>query len=169
MANKLYNDTSVKAIADAIRAKNGTTNTYTIGEMAGAINDIPTGEVNAKFFTFSSAEPVANQSVKIVSADPDVAAHYTDPNAMITVRKMTNNSTMGLVFLMNSNHAFGTAHGVYMNFSGSANAAAPITTNLATETDSISIFCNSSGDIFVHCNRTNNNFGGADYIITFTW
>ena len=31
MANKLYNDTSVKAIADAIRAKNGTTNTYNIG------------------------------------------------------------------------------------------------------------------------------------------
>lgn len=170
MANKLYNDTSVKAIADAIRAKNGTTNTYTIGEMAGAINDIPTGSnVNAKFFTFSSAEPVANQNVKIVSADPDVAAHYTDPNAMITVRKMTNNSTFGLVFLMNSNHTFGNNTGVYMNFTGSANAAAPIKTNLATETDSISIFCNSSGDVFVHCNRTNNNFGGADYIITFTW
>ena len=169
MANKLYNDTSVKDIADAIRAKNGTTNTYTIGEMAGAINDIPTGEVNAKFFTFSSAEPVANQNVKIVSADPDVAAHYTDPNAMITVRKMTNNSKFGLVFLMNSNHKFGNDYGVYMNFSGSANAASPIITNLATETDSISIFCNSSGDVFVHCNRTNNNFGGADYIITFTW
>lgn len=43
MANKLYNDTSIKAIADAIRAKNGKTNTYTVGEMAGAINDIPTG------------------------------------------------------------------------------------------------------------------------------
>ena len=169
MANKLYNDTSVKAIADAIRAKNGTTNTYTIGEMAGAINDIPTGGVNAKFFTFSSAEPVANQSVKIVSADPDVAAHYTDPNAMITVRKMTNNSTFGLVIIMNSNHKFGNDYGVYMNFSGTANSAAPIKTNLSTETDAISIFCNSSGDIFVHCNRTNNNFGGADYLITFTW
>ena len=43
MANKLYNDTSVKAIADAIRAKNGKTDTYTVAEMAGAINDIPAG------------------------------------------------------------------------------------------------------------------------------
>ena len=43
MANKLYNDASVKAIADAIRAKNGKTDTYTVAEMAGAINDIPTG------------------------------------------------------------------------------------------------------------------------------
>ena len=173
MANKLYNDTSVKAIADAIRAKNGTTNTYTIAEMAGAINDIPTGNVNAKFFTFSSPEAVANQNVKIVSADPDIAAHYTDSNAMITVRKMTNNSTNGLVFLMNSNHIFGNNTGVYMNYNvgdnTTANAAAPIKTNLATESNAISIFCNSSGDVFVHCNRLQNNFGGADYLITFTW
>ena len=40
MANKLYNDTSVKAIADAIRAKNGKTDTYTVGEMAGAISSL---------------------------------------------------------------------------------------------------------------------------------
>lgn len=40
MANKLYNDTSVKAIADAIRAKNGKTDTYTVAEMAGAISSL---------------------------------------------------------------------------------------------------------------------------------
>ena len=40
MANKLYNETSVKAIADAIRAKNGKTDTYTVGEMAGAISSL---------------------------------------------------------------------------------------------------------------------------------
>ena len=40
MANKLYNDASVKAIADAIRAKNGKTDTYTVGEMAGAISSL---------------------------------------------------------------------------------------------------------------------------------
>lgn len=40
MANKLYNDTSIKDIADAIRAKNGKTDTYTVGEMAGAISSL---------------------------------------------------------------------------------------------------------------------------------
>lgn len=125
--------------------------------------------VNAKIFTFSSPAPVANQNVKIVSADPDVAAHYADPNAMVTVRKITNNSSNGLAFLMNSNHTFGTAHGVYMNFNTTGNAASPITNNLVTEIDSISVFCNSSGDIFVHCKGQANNFGGADYLITFTW
>lgn len=40
MANKLYNDTSIKAIADAIRAKNGKTDTYTVAEMARAISSL---------------------------------------------------------------------------------------------------------------------------------
>lgn len=40
MANKLYNDTSIKAIANAIRAKNGKTDTYTVAEMAGAISSL---------------------------------------------------------------------------------------------------------------------------------
>lgn len=58
MANKLYNDTSVKAIADAIRAKNGKTDTYTVAEMAGAINDIPAGgsapSLQSKSVTYTS-------------------------------------------------------------------------------------------------------------------
>ena len=40
MAKKLYDEASVQAIANAIRAKNGETSTYKIGEMAAAIADI---------------------------------------------------------------------------------------------------------------------------------
>ena len=38
--NKLYDDTAVQAIANAIRAKNGSSDTYTIAEMSTALNDI---------------------------------------------------------------------------------------------------------------------------------
>lgn len=38
---KLYEEESVKAIANAIRAKNGSTATYKIGEMAEAVSGIP--------------------------------------------------------------------------------------------------------------------------------
>lgn len=38
--NKLYNDTAVQAIANAIRAKNGSSDTYTIAEMSTALNDL---------------------------------------------------------------------------------------------------------------------------------
>lgn len=43
MALKLYNETDIEAIADAIRGKNGSSDTYKVSEMADAIDDIPTG------------------------------------------------------------------------------------------------------------------------------
>lgn len=39
---KLYDDTNIKAIADAIRAMNGTSDTYKVSEMADAIQSIET-------------------------------------------------------------------------------------------------------------------------------
>ena len=35
MSKKLYEESDIQAIADAIREKNGTTNTYTVAEMGG--------------------------------------------------------------------------------------------------------------------------------------
>lgn len=43
MANVIINDANLVAIGDAIRAKNGTTNTYKPREMANAITNLPTG------------------------------------------------------------------------------------------------------------------------------
>lgn len=43
MGNKLYNETSVQNIADAIRLVTGGASTYKIGEMAAAISSISTG------------------------------------------------------------------------------------------------------------------------------
>lgn len=46
MANKLFNTTDISNIADAIRAKNGSSNTYKVSQMAAAISAIPTGGAN---------------------------------------------------------------------------------------------------------------------------
>lgn len=43
MTKKLYEESSVKAIANAIRGKNGSTDTYKIGDMAAAIDAISGG------------------------------------------------------------------------------------------------------------------------------
>lgn len=43
MANKLYEETSIQAIADAIREKNGTSDTYAVSQMADAVRAIQTG------------------------------------------------------------------------------------------------------------------------------
>lgn len=43
MSNKLYDENAVSDIADAIREKNGTEDTYTIAEMGDAVRAIPSG------------------------------------------------------------------------------------------------------------------------------
>ena len=81
MANKLYNDTSVKAIADAIRAKNGTTNTYNIGEMATAITNIPTG---GNCYSVDITFPTRLKNGVILTLPSDVLAHKDDVNFLMT-------------------------------------------------------------------------------------
>lgn len=70
MGLKLYPEESVQAIASAIRDKNGSSDTYTIGQMSQAIEDIPTGgggsdfsleigtsETNELYSEFGTIEP----------------------------------------------------------------------------------------------------------------
>ena len=46
MALKLYNDTDVQNIANAIRAKNGSSDTYKVSQMSSAINALQNGAYN---------------------------------------------------------------------------------------------------------------------------
>ena len=41
MANKLYEESEIQNIANAIRSKNGLSETYTVSQMANAILNIP--------------------------------------------------------------------------------------------------------------------------------
>ena len=43
MAQKLYEESNIQAIANAIRGKNGLSDTYKTSEMAAAITAIPSG------------------------------------------------------------------------------------------------------------------------------
>lgn len=49
MAKKLYEESNIQAIADAIRSKNGSTHTYKTSEMAAAIERIETGGSDSRF------------------------------------------------------------------------------------------------------------------------
>ena len=49
MANKLYDENSVKAVADAIRAKNGSTEKYKLADMPQAIENIESGNSDIEF------------------------------------------------------------------------------------------------------------------------
>ena len=127
-----------------------------------------------KIFSFSSGSAVAAQEVKVVSADPDVAAHYADTSAMVTVRKVTNTSSIGLCWVVAGNIKNGNDYGVYLNFnSGSSNSQLgidyPISQQSGQVDTAIYIRCDANGNIFVKCLRQQNNFGGASYTVTFSW
>ena len=47
MANKLYEETNIAAIATAIRNKNGSSDTYTVAQMPNAIDNIPTSGIRS--------------------------------------------------------------------------------------------------------------------------
>lgn len=50
MAKKLYEEANIQAIADAIRGKNGTAQTYTVSEMAAAVSALSGGESTSVIF-----------------------------------------------------------------------------------------------------------------------
>ena len=92
MAKKLYEESSVQAIANAIRAKNGEATTYKIGEMAAAVRGIPSKDniVHADIpdYIKSAALAVASK-VKAVQTDESITfiaasdAHQLDTSADI--------------------------------------------------------------------------------------
>lgn len=66
MANKLYNETSVQAIADAIRSVNGSSDTYKIGDMAAAVAGISTG-LNWADLNYNTTGPNKGTPAEVVN------------------------------------------------------------------------------------------------------
>lgn len=70
MANKLYNEESVQAIAESIRLKNdGITNTYTISEMDDAILNMPFGNIPS--YHYAEAGRVVKRLLELKALCPN--------------------------------------------------------------------------------------------------
>ena len=85
MANVLVQDTALTAIADAIREKNGSTDTYKPGEMAAAISEISVGsaavveELNiTNNGTYTAPEGIDGYSPVVVNVPQDGAPSAED-------------------------------------------------------------------------------------------
>jgi len=80
MANKITNTDNYTAIANAIRAKNGSSDTYTPSQMATAISNIPTGTSLPANTKFGYTKPsIINQ---IFYTDEYDTSAYTDMSHM---------------------------------------------------------------------------------------
>jgi 3',5'-cyclic AMP phosphodiesterase CpdA len=77
---KLYSDTDIQAIADAIRIKNGSSNTYTVAQMAAAIEalgDLSELGINPSYFLAETADTI-NKLAQLRSANTLFIAWITD-------------------------------------------------------------------------------------------
>lgn len=72
MANKLYEESSIQDIADAIRSKNGSSDTYTVSEMSTAIENIPSGGGSASDYFFTDTAQSGTGIVKYIKKVPSL-------------------------------------------------------------------------------------------------
>lgn len=176
--NSAQLDAAMAQTAGAIRAKKGTSDPILWDASFGfrvEVEAIPASEpANYKKFFVTVPTAVAVKDTTVVSGDPDVAAHRSDETALCTVRKVSNNDQNGTCMIMGGNWSFEGRYGIYAGYYAGSNTLNVASYNHPLSTDEytegiVSIRCNSNGDIIVRANRQGTNFGGADYIVEFSW
>lgn len=94
MSKVMVNESSLSAIGEAIRGKNGTTNTYKPSEMAAAISSIPAGGGgNLDFSNLEYVQLTSNKSSDL----PDLTPFISDFNKVICI--MIQDANMTYVYL----------------------------------------------------------------------
>ena len=105
MANKLYEETAISAIATSIRNKNGSADTYTVAQMASAIDNIPTSGIRS----VSSVEiNTYSGQTQTVYLRPDGSEGKTDLAVSATV--LPTNATIPDLKWESSNPAVATIY-----------------------------------------------------------
>lgn len=155
MGQKFYNEADVQAIATAIRAKNGTQNTYTVSQMATAVTALPTGASNCKTFTVTVS---ADQTVKytLTATDADIAAHRADSNFYVGfVANFAYNSGLSYRGGLNINYTISdsSTYGYYMRTNSSGGNSYGFITKPSTDSGA-EIGVTANGEIFVYATST---------------
>ena len=76
MAKKLYEESSIQDIASAIRAKNGSSDTYTVAQMSTAIADIPTGGGSGSGGSMTTLYTASNETAPSTITLDDSVTNY---------------------------------------------------------------------------------------------
>ena len=87
MSKVMVNESSLSAIGEAIRGKNGTTNTYKPSEMAAAISSIPTGG-NLDFSNLEYVQLTGNKGSDL----PDLTPFISDFNKVVCIMIQASNN-----------------------------------------------------------------------------
>ena len=88
MGKVMVNESSLTAIGEAIRGKNGTTNTYKPSEMAAAISSIPAGGGNLDFSNLEYVQLTSKDGSNL----PDLTTFISDFNKVVCIMIQGNNT-----------------------------------------------------------------------------
>ena len=83
MAKKLYEESSIQNIANAIREKNGTTTKYKVAEMGAAIREL-SGETQTETYTFNQERAEVSKFLSEVTYNPADYTTSSIPNYVTT-------------------------------------------------------------------------------------
>lgn len=144
MGKAFIQESTLTDIADAIRSKNGSSDTYLPSEMAQAIQNIPTGGDNTNYFYVEDASGSANTLTikKSNNALPDKVFDWSLDKQTWTTVTVTDTTGVsiavpanGRVYLRGNNGILGAdisgaSHGIMMDCNSDFNAGGDITTLL---------------------------------------
>lgn len=150
MSKKLYEESSIQDIANAIRSKNGTTDTYKVSEMASAINDISAGSPDAVLYTPQTLTDAQKSQARTNIGASDFSGNYSDLTNQPTIP-----STQDVVNAV-------IADGVQATL-----GAPPSTTLPAVLETFIDAFEDGAGN-YIPVSTDNNNWNPKKLIITYT-
>lgn len=150
MSKKLYEEFSIQDIANAIRSKNGTTDTYKVSEMASAINDISVGSSDAVLYTPQTLTDAQKLQARTNIGASDFSGSYGDLKNQPTIP-----STQDVADAV-------IADGVQATL-----GALPPTTLPAVLETFIDAFEDGAGN-YIPVSTDNNNWDPKKLIITYT-
>lgn len=150
MSKKLYEESSIQDIANAIRNKNGLSDAYKVSEMAAAINGIPAGSPDAVLYTPQTLTDAQKLQARTNIGASDFSGSYGDLKNQPTIP-----STQDVADAV-------IADGVQATL-----GALPPTTLPAVLETFIDAFEDGAGN-YIPVSTDNNNWDPKKLIITYT-
>lgn len=185
MANKMYEETYIQDIADAIRERNGNaTDTYRVSEMGSAVRNIPSGDGcdhQIKVYTGTISETISDSGAYAVLAkDSFLAEHRNDENLFVrvefdieptayTIRKSWGTNTVHLMVSDTNTYKqlfqrYGSDGSVNHN-----NSTYGVNDNTSPTGGVGRLFITEEGELWIYSNSSNYAIRPSNYTVKVEW
>ena len=173
MANKLYEETDIAAIATAIRGKNGSSDTYTVSQMATAITNIPSGGggsdvANGIIESFKATSGTIDANTFVEFVNNTTAGTDTQLSTLTNSYTYAYATTLSINSVFVTFYASSTLYGVVCTISGTTITAGDCTQLSASNTQYAASVALSSTKVFVAYGGTSNRLYGMVCTISGT-